>query len=347
MMRLLLCLLVCLLSLLAGAAWAAEPLAVQVGPLVVTPAHLPPVVVTIRNRQATPLQGAVRLNLPDGWTYRPEQLPLTLAANETQRLVFTVTRGTTSAENRYRIGVVVEAGNVSANYERDVVCASAPYFKPTIDGLADEWDDAIPLSFVVGGKRTEVRTYWNRRQLSLLVTVEEDRLVLPDARDAKGPFDAVQLAIAPQESVTPRSADAEATRVELLLVGAADGGGRSYLLAEPGIAIGQTQQIRPLETLSADDVLLAVRRDSRRTRYECGIPFRRLRSIRPSEGREFCMSLLVHDPDGVGIRDLGHAAGLWPEQRNRMAWSRFPGDHWQDTIPQDNKLPWGLCSSKY
>ena len=69
--------------------------------------------------------------------------------------------------------------------------------------------------------------------------------------------------------------------------------------------------------------------------------------IRPSEGREFFLSVLVHDPDGTGVRDWGEAAGLWPSQRNRMAWSLWPGADWGEKPPYDNKLHWGLCTSKY
>ena len=58
------------------------------------------------------------------------------------------------------------------------------------------------------------------------------------------------------------------------------------------------------------------------------------------KGGEFCLSLLVHDPDGVGIRDWGEAVGLWPCQRNRLAWSRWPGARWAEptTLRQQNPL---------
>ncbi|MHC4181658.1 MAG: hypothetical protein ACYSWU_29560, partial [Planctomycetota bacterium] len=93
---------------------------------------------------------------------------------------------------------------------------------------------------------------------------------------------------------------------------------------------------------------VAVSRTGTMTYYECGIPFSPMRGqIRPSEGREFCMSVLVHDLDGTGIRDWGRAAGLWPWQRSRWAWSRWAGAVWGKQPPFDNKLQWGLCSSTY
>ena len=74
---------------------------------------------------------------------------------------------------------------------------------------------------------------------------------------------------------------------------------------------------------------VAVSRTAGVTRYECSIPFGPMRDrIRPSEGREFCLSVLVHDCDGTGIRDWGQAAGLWSWQRNPLAWSRWQGDRW-------------------
>jgi hypothetical protein len=69
--------------------------------------------------------------------------------------------------------------------------------------------------------------------------------------------------------------------------------------------------------------------------------------IEPMEGREFGLSLLVHDPDGTGLRDFGEAAGLWPWQRSRLAWSQWPGARWAKDAPFDNRIEWGFCSSKH
>ena len=112
--------------------------------------------------------------------------------------------------------------------------------------------------------------------------------------------------------------------------------------------LDETKKTRGLEPLAYEDADIAVRRAGDVTYYECSLPFRPMRDdIRPSEGREFFMSVLVHDPDGTGVRDWGQAAGLWPSQRNRLAWSRFPGDQFGDQPPFDNKTQWGMCSSKY
>ena len=70
------------------------------------------------------------------------------------------------------------------------------------------------------------------------------------------------------------------------------------------------------------------------------------RKKRSVPGREFCMSILVHDGDGTGLRDWGRAAGLWPQQRSRLAWCLWQGAKWPKPPPFDNKIEWGFCSSK-
>jgi len=78
------------------------------------------------------------------------------------------------------------------------------------------------------------------------------------------------------------------------------------------------------------------------------LPLSRVRKhIRPTEGREFYLSVLVHDPDGTGVRDWGEAAGLWERQRTRLAWSDWVGAKWGDVPPMDCRTEWGMCSSRY
>ncbi len=115
------------------------------------------------------------------------------------------------------------------------------------------------------------------------------------------------------------------------------------LLAALALAVPATAWAQP----EVEQAEIAVSRNGKMTYYECAIPFKTPAEIRPSEGREFCLSVLVHDPDGTGLRDWGQAAGLWPEERNRLAWSDWPGAQWPRQPPFDNRLPWGLCSSKY
>ena len=330
-----------------GRLTAEEPVAMRVESFVVAPAHLPPAVVVIRNLGTTPYEGTVRVKLPDGWRWVPEEQEVSLGPGETGRVVFMVKKGVIKAENSYPVEVTATGGGAAVTLHQDVACASAPYFKPTLDGAPDEWGDAIPVTFVTGGKKTTLSTYWNRRQFSVLVAVEEDELVPYGSGGGMGAIDAVQLAVSPQKTATGRSPEDEATRHEFLVVSAGEGGGKCFRLAQPGMKLAEAAGVRDLEPLELDKAVVAVGRKDGVTYYECGIPFRSLDGIRPSEGRELFLSVLVHDPDGTGVRDWGRAAGMWPSDRNPLAWSRWHAGQWGENPPFDNKAKWGLCSSKY
>ena len=156
------------------------------------------------------------------------------------------------------------------------------------------------------------------------------------------------MSIAPQNATTGISPDDKAARYEFLLVSMGENGGaRCFQLAEPGTKLAEAAKSRALEGLEFDKAKIAVSRNKGITYYECGIPFRSLKQIKPSEGRELFLSVLVHDPDGTGIRDWGAAAGLFPCERKPLAWSRWQNARWPEEPMFDNKTPWGLCSSKY
>lgn len=324
---------------------ADDPVALRITNMGVTPAHMAPVTVWVKNVSDTAYEGTVRLELPDGWRASVPGRDVSLASGEVTGLRFTLHDAKNREENRYPLTAVAQGAGQEVRHSREIVCASAPYFKPDIDGKTDDWKDAIPCTFVAQGKKTTICTFWNRRQFSMLVAVEEDKLI-PQREDS--PFDAVQIALSPQNTKTSADADDEATRHEFLLTSDGAGqGGRCFRLAEPGTKLSVTQADRDLSELEIEDPKLAIWRDGNTTYYEWGISFRSLSGIRPSEGREFFLSLLIHDPDGTGLRDWGEAAGLWPSQRNRLAWSDWPGATWGDEPPMDNKLEWGMCSSKY
>ena len=356
---------------LAGQVMAEEPVALRIESFLVAPAHSPSAVVVVVNHGQTPFEGTVRVTPPEGWQLSPDEQPVSLAPGEMKRVAFIVRRGMIRESNRYPLEASVTRRGVTVTRRQEVVTASAPYFKPTIDGATEEWKDAIPVTWTTGGKTTVVSTYWNRRQFSLLVAVEEDKLIPYQEKPGPAGFDAVQLAISPKDAATGTSPDDEADRYEFLFVSTdvkgvrnllpeRPGGcfaqkvpdtfyvGKCFLLAEPGRKLSEGQKARELGPLEYNDAEVAVSRRDGVTYYECSIPFRLMRDkIRPSEGREFRLSVLVHDPEGTGIRDWGQEAGLGPCQRNRLAWSLWPGAKWGDESPFDNKTEWGLCSSKY
>jgi alpha-galactosidase-like protein len=333
---------------LAEIASAEEPVALRVGSFMVAPAHMPPVIVSVRNLGTTAYDGTIRVKLPDGWKYAPAEQPISLSPGETGQVRFNIKEARTTEDNLYPVEVTATGAGTTVTHRQDVVCASAPYFKPEIDGKIDDWEDAIGIIFNSGERVTVIGTYWNRRQFSILVGVEEDKLVPYKAGSPAQSFDAVQVAISPRKTVTGSKEDDEATRYEFLFASTGKGTeGRCFQLAEPGMKLSEGQTERTLADLEFEKAKIAVGRKDGVTYYECQIPFRSLSEIKASEGREFFLSVLVHDPDGTGVRDWGQAAGLWPSQRNRLAWSRFTGAQFGDQPPFDNKTQWGMCSSKY
>lgn len=322
------------------------PLALHVQSLLVSPASQPLVTVTAKNLRAQPVRAVVRLDLPDGWEVDPAEQTVELGPKEVDQLTFKTAGGTNLEANRYpvKVNAALDDG-AKVEHTQSIVVASAPYYKPKIDGAIDDWNDAIPITFFAGEKKTVIATYWSRRKFALLVGVEEDKLLQPNEQ---GPRDAVQFALAARDATSPETPDGKTQRFEFLLVPGQNGEAGCYQLAEPGMSAGQLAEPRSLDNLTCEKADVAVHRDGQMTWYECSLSMRPMRDeIRPSEGREFRFSVLVHDPDGTGVRDWGVAAGLWSCQRNRLAWSNWPGAAWGDKPPMDSKLPWGMCSSKY
>ena len=334
-------------------ATAAEPVALRMESFTVPPSSQPLVFVEVKNLQETAYQGTIAIDGPRGWQIAPPTREVSLQPGELKRVPFTVERGMTLEANSYPVEISAKGAGATIVRRQDVVCASAPYFKPTIDGEVADWNDAIGVAFTSAGKRAVISTYWNRRRFSMLIAVEEDRLVPYTQQTAAAGFDAVQVAVAPRDTATGTSPDDEAARFEFLFVSTGESAGESaagkcFQLATPGMRLGECQEPRELDALELETAEVAVRRAGSTTYYECSISFRPMRDkIRPSEGREFCLSVLIHDADGTGVRDWGQAAGLWPWQRNRLAWSRWKGAKWGQEPPFDSKLQWGLCTSKY
>ena len=189
-------------------------------------------------------------------------------------------------------------------------------------------------------------TYWDKRNFYLYVQVEEDKLYGYKKNAAQ--VDAVQFALAPRGAVTASTPQAESQRSEFLIVDVSGmfAKDKCFQLVEPGQELSVTQEQRSLDALGLKDAQVVVKRQGKITHYECAIPFAAIPTIRPAVGREIRFSVLVHDPDGTGIRDWGKAAGLWPEQRSRFAWCIWDSVKWNDDPPYDSKVEFGLCSSK-
>lgn len=324
--------LICSGLLIPHAALAEAPVALRVQHFTVPPATGPVIHVLITNLREEPYTGTVRIKLPDTWVWRPDEQVVSLAAYETKRLPFTLEKAINLGANVYPVEVSATGAGKTVAREQTVVCASAPYGKPSIDGNLEDWNDSLPVTFTKDGKKTVMRTLWNRRTFYLAVEVEES---------AWSAGDAIQFSIAPMDALTGTTPEEPAARYEFLVTKDSS----CCRLIAPGMALSTATVPRTLETLETVDTEVVIVHKEGTTFYECAIPFSAMKDIRPSEGREFSFSLLVHDPDGTGLRDWGEAAGLSPDQRTPLAWCLWNEVKWGPQPPYDNTIEWGLCSS--
>ena len=340
----------CLLLLAAGCGGGADDagphVAIRAENLTVPPSSGPVTYVLVRNLRNRTYKGAIVAGFPDGWKMNRTVQPVKIKPRQTARVAFAIERGADAPSNAYPLWIKAVGDGPDVTRRQRIVCASAPYFRPLIDGKLDDWADAIPAAFTTAGKKTTVNTYWSRRTFSLLVAVEEDKLLrLPDHNVASA-VDAVQIAVSPRDAKTATLPTGTAERYEFLLVAVKDGG-KCFCLLRRGQRMWEVKSRRLLDGLELPGAAVAVTRSGGVTYYECSIPFKAMPDVQPDPGREFCFSLLVHDPDGTGLRDWGPAAGLWPSQRNRLAWCCWQGAKWPEDPPFDNKIEWGFCSSKH
>ena len=314
---------------------------------IVPPSTGPLTHILVRNTADRPCTVTIQPRFPDGWQWTPRHRTVTMEPNQVQRLPFTIEKATDVESNRYPVEIAIIEGIQRMVHRQDLACASAPYFKPKIDGKFKDWSESIPVTFTTDGKKTVISTYWNKQNFCLYVQVEEDEL--RSYKKKSGLIDGVQFALAQRKAVTASLATAGAQRYEFLVVNfegffAKD---KCFFLIKPGVKLSVTQERRPLETLELKEAPVVVKWKGGTTHYECAIPFSVMPGIKPDVGREIQFSILVHDPDGTGVRDLGKAAGLWPERRNKFAWCAGDWRELSGDAPYDSKIEWGLCSSKH
>ena len=147
-----LCQLVILIFAAAGSAAPAADVAVRAENFTVPPATGPVTHILARNMGDGECMVTVEPKFPGGWQWTPANREVTLTPGETKRLPFTIERASDVKSNRYAIEIVVTQGSEEAVHRQSVVCASAPYFKPKIDGKFKDWSDAIPATFTTAGK---------------------------------------------------------------------------------------------------------------------------------------------------------------------------------------------------
>jgi hypothetical protein len=208
--------LIVLICAIAACAASAADVSVRAENFTVPPATGPVTHIVVRNAGDSGCTVTIEPEFPDGWQWTPDSRRVTLAPGEINRLPFTIERASDSKTNRYPIKVAVVQGSDRTVHRQNVVCASAPYFKPKIDGKFKDWADAIPATFTTGDKKTVVSTYWDKRNFYLYVQVEEDKLDSYKKNAAQ--VDAVQFALAARDAFTQSEPRAKAQRAEFLMV---------------------------------------------------------------------------------------------------------------------------------
>jgi len=208
---------------------AAEPLRVRMENFIVTPSTGPLVNVHVQNRSERAVNAVVRVRWPEGWKGAPTEQTVSVAANATAKAAFTIEKALDVAANRYTVVVEARAGDVTVTRTQQVVCATAPYLKPQVDGKLDDWKDAVPISFAAAGKATTVMTCWNRKQFCVAV------------RAGQMQTGTAQFALAPEAGEKPG-------RYEFVVAAPEqDGPAKCFLLMRPGDDLKLAKQSRTLE----------------------------------------------------------------------------------------------------
>lgn len=322
-----------MICMLAGAAEDVCPVRTRIHNFTVNPSTGPVSEMTATNLTDASVSAEFHVQYPTGWVVTPTTQQVSLAPGESKVLSLAIEKAVESSKNSYTVGLDIRVGQKRYQHTQQLVCASTPYFRPTIDGDLSEWKDAIPITLITQGKKTVLRSYWNKKQFCLAVDVQEDSLTERDA---------IQFALAPGKRKTPTNAEATSNRYEFVVTGRA--GGRCYQLLNLGDPMKQVSEARDLEPLVAEDALVRVTRQGQTTQYEIALNLRAMRPLRAAAGREYCFSLLVHDPSGTGLRDLGTLMTLPPTQSD-LAWSNWKDASFSDQLPLDGKVEFGFCSS--
>lgn len=324
------------------------PISLRAGHFTAPPSTGPVTHIFIKNHTDNAYRGIIRAQFPAGWRSNPQEQSVFLDPRETKQVPFVLENATDRASNIYPLEISAEGGGGHIVRKQNVLCVSAPFFKPKIDGNSKEWRDAIPVTFSHGTKKTVVKTYWNQRQFCLLVEVEEDKLIGYRKKPGVGGIDAVRFALFPRGVVTGSKPTDKAQRYEFLITDSAAffSADKCFMLLKPEDTLSVTQSSRDLSGLVCKEAKVVVKRHKKITLYECAIAYSLIPKIKLGVGREIGFALLIHDPDGTGVRDWSESMGLWSSP-NRYAWCVSEITGWGKYVPRMNKIDWGLCSSKH
>lgn len=308
-----------------GTGDAAEPLRVRMENFTVMPSTGPVVNVLVQNRSERAVNAVVRVRWPEGWKGAPAEQAVSVGPNATAKAAFTIEKAVDVAANCYTVVVEARAGDVTMTRTQEVVCATAPYLKPHVDGKLDDWKDAVPITFTTAGKTTTAMTCWNRKQLCVAVRAVQIK------------SGAVQFALAPESGERPG-------RYEFVVVTPErDGPAKCFLLMKLGDDLKLAEQSRALDGLECGDVQALVVGEGGTTCFEIAVPMKLVPELQPTPGRPFRFSLLAHEAGG--LRDLGAVMNLGDDQRHPQSWSRWRGAAFGPTPPFDSNAEFGFSSS--
>lgn len=316
----------CLFCLGTPPATAEEPpVRVRMENFTVMPSTGPVVNVLVENSGEKEVEATVLVHWPEGWKGAPAEQKVKISPGETAKAAFTIEKAIDIAANRYPVTVQARTGDRTVTRTQQVVCTTTPYLKPQLDGQLDDWADAVPITFPANGESTTVMTCWNRRQFCLAVRAHQMKA------------GALQFALAPAFSE-------KGDRFEFVVVAPEqDGLAKCYQLLQPGSDLAIAEQTRPLNGLESETLEAHVTRDGDAMLFEITSPAKSLSGLRPTPGRAFQFSLLVHTPDG--LRDLGTVMNLWDDQRPPRSWSRWEGAAFGPVPPFDSDIEFGFSSS--
>lgn len=344
-----------------GAEKTGQPVSIRITNFPIGLVTTPNIYVYVENGSTEACEGRLELVGPAGWTFEPAQVDVAVPAGETFRTMFTVYNARLNKENAFSFEAKIvpkKAGQEIITTKQTLRTCSAPFGRPSIDlsdggdvvesldvtgphlelkpeSVMQRWEDAFPITWTVQQHKTTLRAFWNRRNLSLLIGVEEDHWI-PDG-DAL--VDAVQISLAsPIDSKQTgenkfeflvRNVDNKATLVEL---------------CSPAQLPNPNSRIDPKTLVAVEESEVSIIRSGRVTWYAVSIPWKSVPSIRAGEGREFYLSFLIHDPDGTGLRNFADEAGF--VQNYPKAWTPWKGGSLDNKGTRDHRVHWGMCSSK-
>jgi len=315
-----------------------DALRARLDSLVVMPSTGPVAHVSVRNVSDSPATVTVRVGWPEGWTAEPASQQVQVPAASAVRTPFAITKAVDAVANSYPVTVETVANGRVTRQAQDVVCATSPHLTPEMDGKLDDWVDAVPVSFAHGGRKTTVMTCWNRKQVCIAVRIEEGALTVLKELGKGGRIDAVQFALAPSGG---------GSRYEFVVVPVSSwrGAAQAYLFANVAGGARAVTKERDLAGAECESVAARARHRAGVTEYEIGVPVSLVPELRPTTGRTYCFSLLVHDAEQSSVRDLGTAMNRWECERDPAFWTRWRGSAFGDMTPFDGSIEFGFSSS--